>query len=266
LPSVPIANLKPVYADPAPCKICGTASPLYGVVDFNHSCYTPHGTRFPLLGVPVYYRRCPVCNFVFSDCFDDWTEQEFKQHIYNDLYIAVDPDYSENRPKAMARIVEQLFHKDKSSPRLLDFGGGNGFCGQLLRGLGFLSADVYDPFTPTYALRPEGKFDVVLCFETLEHLPNPMAGIASIIESTSDSDIALFSTLVQPNDFEKQGMNWWYIGPKNGHISLFSQKCLKLAWQHFGFNVASFNEDLHFAFRKIPDFARHLVNEQAARG
>jgi SAM-dependent methyltransferase len=203
---------------------------------------------------------------MFSDCFDDWTEHEFKQHIYNDLYIAVDPDYAEIRPKATARLVEQLFQKDKSRIRLLDFGGGNGVCGQLLRGLGFLSADVYDPFTPIYALRPEGKFDVVICFETLEHLPNPRVGIASIIESTSDSGIVLFSTLIQPKDFEKQGMNWWYIGPRNGHISIFSRKSLALAWQNFGFKVASFNENLHFAFRKIPDFAKHFMKENTAGG
>jgi len=218
------------------------------------------------LGVPVYYRRCPACSFMFSDCFDDWTEHEFKQHIYNDLYIAVDPDYAETRPKATARLVEQLFQKDKSRLRLLDYGGGNGVCSQQLRDLGFLSADAYDPFTPAYALRPEGKFDVVLCFETLEHLPSPTAGIASIIQSISDSGVTLFTTLIQPKDFEKQGMNWWYIGPRNGHISLFSQKSLALAWQRFGFKVVSFNDGLHLAFRKVPDFARHLVNEHAAQG
>lgn len=266
MPSAPIANLKPVLAGPAPCKICGSASPLYGVVDFNHSCKTPHGKRFPLLGVPIYYRRCPACGFMFSDCFDDWTEHEFKQHIYDDLYVAVDPDYIETRPKATARLVEQLFRKDKSRLRLLDYGGGNGVCCQELRVSGFLSADTYDPFTPAYASRPEGTFDVVLCVETLEHLPRPMAEIESIIEYVSDSGVVLFTTLVQPTDLEKEGMNWWYIGPRNGHISLFSQKSLVSAWQRFGFKVVSFNDNLHLAFRKIPDFARHLVNEHVALG
>jgi SAM-dependent methyltransferase len=196
---------------------------------------------------------------MFSNCFDDWTELEFKQYIYNDRYIEVDPDYAEIRPRETAILVGKMFQKDKSRLRLLDYGGGNGVCGQLLRGSGFLTTEIYDPFTPQYARRPEGKFDVVICFETLEHLPNPMAGIASIIESTTDSGAVLFSTLLQPIDFEKHGMDWWYVGPRNGHISIFSRKSLALAWRHFGFKVASFNDGLHFAFRQIPDFARHIV-------
>jgi len=30
------------------------------------------------------------------------------------------------------------------------------------------------------------------------------------------------------------------------------------AWQHHGCNIVSFNENLHIAFRTLPEFARHL--------
>ena len=258
--SNPISNLKPADStDPLPCKICDGQSFLYGVVDFNRACLTPQAKMPTLSGVPVYYRLCSACGFIFSNCFDSWTQQEFNQYIYNDQYIDVDPDYAEVRPRHNARIVEQIFGKDKSKLSILDYGGGNGICGELLREAGFHAVEIYDPFTPKYARRPEGKFDIVICFETLEHLPNPLEEIKSIVESAQETGVVLFSTLVQPVDIEKYGMNWWYIGPRNGHVSIFSRNSLTLAWQKSGFNLASFSDDLHLAFRQIPDFAMHLM-------
>jgi hypothetical protein len=60
----------------------------------------------------------------------------------------------------------------------------------------------------------------------------------------------LFSTLVQPPAFESTGMTWWYIGPRNGHVSLFSERALAVAWQRHGFSVSSFDPDLHLAQRR----------------
>jgi len=59
----------------------------------------------------------------------------------------------------------------------------------------------------------------------------------------------LFSTLLQPDDMDKIGMRWWYIGPRNGHISLHSKKSLKLLWERYGCVVESVDEDVHMASR-----------------
>jgi FkbM family methyltransferase len=74
----------------------------------------------------------------------------------------------------------------------------------------------------------------------------------------------VFSTLVQPADFDKIGLAWWYVGPRNGHISLFSRQALREVWNRQGFKIASFNDNLHIAFRKIPSFAKHLVPDESA--
>ena len=55
------------------CKICGGTTALYGVVDLNKSCEEHRGFRLPLAGIPVYYRRCAGCGFLFTDAFDDCT-------------------------------------------------------------------------------------------------------------------------------------------------------------------------------------------------
>ncbi len=176
--------------------------------------------------VPIYYRRCAKCGFLFTDAFDDWSGEQFKQHIYNDAYQAVDPDYQSARPRANGQVVTRLWATHRAETRVLDYGGGNDeFC-TVLRANGFPAAVTYDPMVPAYAHRPEGKFDLVTSFETLEHLPDPLAGIATILECVAETGLIFYSTLVQPADFNNYGLGWWYVGPRNGHVSIFSRQAL----------------------------------------
>jgi 2-polyprenyl-6-hydroxyphenyl methylase/3-demethylubiquinone-9 3-methyltransferase len=259
-----IAALRPPSPEPRPCKICSASAPLYGVVDFSRSCEMARGIHLPLVGVPVYYRRCIACGFLFSDTFDDWTEADFQRHIYNDDYITVDPDYAETRPSATAALVTQLFGANKTSLRVLDYGGGNGKLGELLRADGFSVVETYDPFTPEHAQLPETVFDLVTSFETFEHLPDPNSGIADIVERLANPGLVLFTTLVQPEDFDRLRMAWWYIAPRNGHISIFTRRALALAWQRHGFSFGSIDDNRHVAFRQLPDFAKHLIRPQSS--
>ena len=259
-----IAALRPPSPEPRPCKICAAPAPLFGVVDFSRSCEVSRGVEFPLVGIPVYYRQCGACGFLFTDGFDDWTDTDFRRHIYNSDYITVDPDYAEKRPAGFAQLVAQLFGANRGSLRILDYGGGNGRMGELLCAAGFHAVETYDPFTPRYANPPDNTFDLVTCFETLEHLPDPLGGIADIAARVAQPGLVLFSTLTQPQDFHRHKMNWWYIGPRNGHISIFTRLALALAWQRQGFFFGSINENCHIAFRELPEFARHLKPSQAA--
>jgi SAM-dependent methyltransferase len=228
-------GLRRVSTDPCPCKICGGPAPLFGVVDFHQSCEQVRGVQFRLSGLPIYYRRCGNCNFLFTDAFDDWTVEQFKTHIYNEEYKLVDPDYSDFRPRENARAVVLLWGP-----------------------LRIATAVTYDPMVSQYAERPGGKFDLVTSFETLEHLPDPLAGIRSIVELAADPGLVLFSTLLQPADFDRQRLSWWYVGPRNGHVSLFSRQALKIAWERYGYRVASLGDNVHFAFRNLPIYLAHL--------
>jgi Methyltransferase domain len=251
-----IDNLKPVTASGLPCKICKGQAELYGVVDFHKSCEQINGLRFKLSGVPIYYYRCLNCKFVFTEAFDNWSTEEFKANIYNEQYKLVDPGYhDESRPRSNGGVVARLWNQHKAETRVLDFGGGNdAFC-SVLREHGFPVAVSYDPMVPEFAQRPEGKFDLVTSFETLEHLPDPLAGIASMLESAADPGMIFFTTLLQPADFDQQGLNWWYVGPRNGHVSLFSKEALKLAWAQHGYKLLSLvGDNTHIAFRTLPAF------------
>lgn len=259
-PAIQIARPKQVRA----CKICSTASPLYGTVDFNKNCEARRGLVLPEANILVGYNRCPRCGFLFTPAFDGWTAADFAQAIYNEDYILVDPDYKEIRPLGNAAMLTGAFSADKAHLSLLDFGGGNGLLAATLAQNGFQTAATYDPFNPEFAKLPGGRFNIVSCFETLEHVPDPRRQVAAIARCVGEEGIVIFSTLVQPPDFDQIGLAWWYVGPRNGHISVFSRRALEEVWKRQGFSIASFNDNLHLAFKKLPAFAKHLANEQSS--
>ena len=255
-------SLKPASADATPCKICLQPAPLFGFVDFNRNCVIPDGIKLPASGTPVYYRRCSACGFLFTDAFDDWSQDDFKKHIYNADYLAVDPGYMESRPRNNAALVQHLFGKHRATLRVLDYGGGNDVLCSELRAAGFPVATTYDPFVAEHAKPPEGRFDLITCFETLEHVPDPVKGIGALVAHLADPGLVLFSTLLQPQDFDILGLNWWYVGPRNGHISLFSRDAHVKAWRFHDFQTGSFDDNIHVAFRTLPEFATHLIGRK----
>jgi len=253
------AGLTPVQvadARPAECKICGGPSPLYGVVDFHKSCIEAQGKRLAISGCPVYYQRCRRCGFAFTTAFDAWDFAAYRRYIYNGDYLVVDPDYTELRPAGNAKLIAGTFGDFKASMRILDYGGGEGLLAARLREEGF-SAATYDPFS-SFDKMPEEKFDLVTCFEVMEHVPLPKATAAVMAGLLKPQGIVLFSTLVQPATFDQIGLNWWYASPRNGHISLYSKQALTLLFQAHGMTVCSFTDVLHLAFAEIPPFAAHL--------
>jgi len=114
---------------------------------------------------------------------------------------------------------------------------------------GFANCDTYDPFTPGFDTPPAGTYTLVTCFETMEHTPDPGACVQAIMDRLAEAGVVVFSTLLQPDDMDKIGMRWWYIGRRNGHISLHSKKSLKLLWERYGCVVESVDEDVHMASR-----------------
>jgi hypothetical protein len=245
-------RLRPVSTAQIACKICQGAAALYGVVDWHRISENARGVRPPLSGVPVYYRRCAACGFLFTDAFDDWDHDRFKTYIYNDAYHTFDPDYQARRPNNNALAVANLWASHKADMRVLDYGGGNDVFCSGLRAAGFREAVTYDPMVSEYAAPPHGKFDLVTCFETLEHLPDPVAGIGNIVQYAAEPGAVLYTTLTQPDNFDQLGMSWWYVGPRNGHISMFSKGALVRAWAHHGYKTAALSDSTHLAFRTLP--------------
>jgi SAM-dependent methyltransferase len=257
---------RPAVAAPAnepvptttPCKVCSAPASPWGAVDFAKSCIEFRGTVLPRVGTPVHYHRCTRCGFLFTIAMDAWSHADFAARIYDAAYATVDPDYVELRPRVNAELLEQQFGRDRRSLRVLDYGGGNGELARQLRARGFAHVESYDPFEPSFATRPSGAFDLVVSFEVVEHVPQPVETFADMLRFLAPGGLLLFSTLVQPVDIERQQLGWWYVAPRNGHISLHTQASLRHLFAGAGYQFGSANENLHVAYKTVPAFAQHI--------
>lgn len=244
-----------------PCKICGGNAPLAWVTDFSRTCREREGFFTPLSGQPVYYRRCEVCGFAFTNDFDAWTPDDFRLRVYNDDYALIDPDHTERRPSEYAKTIRRAFGDAICSLSMLDYGGRDGELASRLTG--FASAATYDPMVPEHSYRPDAAFDLVTCLETLEHCPDPMATARDIAALTRPDGLVIASTLCFPTELAHDDRNfgavWWYAAPRNGHISLFTRDALTRMWNEVGMQCVMFSDSSHIAFREIPAWAAHLL-------
>jgi 2-polyprenyl-3-methyl-5-hydroxy-6-metoxy-1,4-benzoquinol methylase len=215
-----------------------------------------------LSGIPIYYHRCPGCGFLFTTAFDHFTPQDFAAHIYNDQYILVDPEYVSIRPRQNAQGVHGMFGRFPDL-RILDYGAGSGQTGQSLRDLGFKNVLSYDPFNSNYNSPPTGTFDLVICFEVMEHTPTPRQTVNDILRFLQEPGLVLFSTLFQPGNISEIGTNWWYIAPRNGHVSLFTAAAMTSLLAEQNYKLTSFNDIVHLMHRALPPWAMHLFRQPA---
>ena len=253
--------IKQVSKTSALCKCCGAQATLFDVVDFSKNCEENRGFYLPLSGMPVYYFKCGRCGFIFTDQFDDFSFDDFKTQIYNEGYTAVDPDWEHIRPQEAARIIEHLFGKLKESLHILDYGSGSGLFADQLNKLGFKHASSYDPFYPQETEPQREAFHLVTCFEVVEHTPTPKATFEDMFSYLRpDEGLTLFSTLVAPPEIEKVKGSWWYIAPRNGHISIHTPKSLSKIIRKCKMTYRQENANLHYAYKSVPEFARFLID------
>lgn len=218
-------------APPPACKICSARTTLFDVVDFNKFCSGDFPYRHGLCGIPVYYFKCENCGFLFTTFTESWQATDYADHIYNREYVLIDPDYIRDRPEQMARVFASQFMFSASIP-ILDYGSGGGVFSQALRRLGFAHVDEYDPFSRPE--RPQGRFGVVFASEVIEHSNEPIATLEDMLSFCDPEGVIVLTTALVPEDIDRLRGAWWYIGPRNGHVSAFSQAAMARAVERFG--------------------------------
>jgi Methyltransferase domain len=246
-----------------PCKICQGATHLCGVVDFGRSCLDDdHGRNPSMAGIPIYYRRCSDCEFLFTDAFDDWQEDLFRYYIYNDDYTKVDPSYASSRPLGMAKNFLRRTQHLPASLNVLDYGGGTGaFASHLIGTASICRAETYDPFNSEFASRPSDSFNIVTCYECIEHVSEPLHAIQTMSEMLVEDGVVHVGTgLLTDAISDREAMRWWYVAPRNGHISIFSRKATTVAWGSIGMSVEFLNGNSYAAFRRRSGWAERFID------
>ena len=230
---------------PSRCSVCATDRLAHlGARDFGDNANDFHsGTRmFAPYRVDIAYYRCCACGFTFTNAFDKWTPQDFRDHIYNDDYLLTDPPFAEERPLRNARLVAGLWHCEKGSTAVLDYGGGNGRFADVMNQCGIVceSMDVFHRTDePT-----RGSYDLVTCFEVIEHVPHGDQAdwLAGLRRFVGPAGRVLMSTLVLDRDAV---VGHHYIAPRNGHISIHSGRSIRTLAEKSGLEVYSINQEMH---------------------
>jgi 2-polyprenyl-6-hydroxyphenyl methylase/3-demethylubiquinone-9 3-methyltransferase len=247
-------RLPPLHNRPedVPCKVCGAISALDGVVDFNKNASEPQNVFLRLSGIPVYYHRCPNCGCAFTVAFDHWSISDFRQHIYNDGYAKVDPDYRESRPISNAKLVGEFVARARE-PRVLDYGGGTGRLARELAARGVAAAS-WDPMEAGDG-PPQGSFDLVTCFEVIEHTTTPIETFADALSYIRPGGVLLFSTLTI-DGLAPRALDHWYIAPRNGHVTIHTKRSLALMAERFARRVHHFSSVYHLCYAEMPAWVR----------
>jgi 2-polyprenyl-6-hydroxyphenyl methylase/3-demethylubiquinone-9 3-methyltransferase len=260
LNALPPLSRENARRDRRACKICRGPADLFDVVDFNKICSESDFYAFGLSGIPVYFLRCRDCGFLYTEFCDGWSAEDFSRWIYNADYALADSDYREVRPAQFAKDVS-IRLRGLEAAAILDYGSGAGVFSARMRLNGFGGAEEYDPFSSPE--RPDGEFDLVTCFEVLEHSPDPLETLQDMRRFLKPDGCILFSQTLQPANILELRGNWWYAAPRNGHVSLFTAMALAFLAGRVAMTVSGRNGLFMFRSADASSVTQRLFDEFA---
>lgn len=212
-----------------------------------HATAQPRFTALVLEKYTVQYYRCSGCGFIFTES-PYWLAEAYTEPITR---LDVGLVYRNEQMAGVTQAVIQTWFDSRK--KFIDYGGGYGMLVRMMRDRGF---DFYrydehcdNLFANSFDLTdvPPFRAELLTAFEVLEHLPDPVAGLETMLGL---SDTILFSTMTQP-DADVTPATWWYVNPHAGqHVSLFSRDALQTLAGRFGLHYVGNKQHVHLLSRK----------------
>ena len=217
----------------ARCKVCGARA----VEAFRLPSSKLTGQPMPDAPDDCIYYECTRCRFCFTDLLDGIDASG----VYGEAYWNTqDPDWfgRVNETLRLVVLANALLKGEPWSMEILDFGCGMGTFVQTAReklGMQVWGSDIIEPrYGKEYFLRdlPENRFDMIVSCEVLEHLPFPREILQAALRSLRPGGVFAFQTAFYDPQACKR--DWWYVGPANGHVSLYSVGALDTLFSTLG--------------------------------
>ncbi len=216
-----------------PCKICG--SNTRNVFSLPSSKLA--GQPIPASEDDCPYFECESCFFLFCEIHDKIDHSSLYDESYWDKQ---DPDWGGrvNQTLRLVLMANKILNSNPWELKILDFGCGMGTFVESARAQLQLEAWGTDIIKPKFGLEwyiaqpPMAQFDVVVSCEVIEHLPRPFEIISQI--KTYLRPGGVFSYQTAQYDPAVCGRDWWYLGPANGHISLYSREAFDVLAERLG--------------------------------